>query len=194
MQAQSRFLFVLLLLGAASIALARPAPTPATPSPAKASAPAASQAERAPPPRLSPRDIALNSPVPIWQRRGILVEQGGRALYIFTEDSPGQSNCDPMCERLWPPLFAEETARPHGPFTIARSHDGRPMWAWQGKPLYRWVSDRRRGAAGGDGVADVWFLVDVPPELSGLVVPYFPMPMPRRSADKPATLPRPRTP
>ena len=146
------------------------------------------------PPRLSPREIALNSPVPIWQRRGILVEQGGRALYIFTEDEPGQSRCDPKCERLWPPLFAEETARPHGPFTIARSHDGRPMWAWEGKPLYRWLSDRKRGSAGGDGVADVWFLVQVPPELDGYVVPYFPMPMPRRSADAPATLPRPRTP
>lgn len=131
--------------------------------------------------------------MPIWQRRGILVEQGGRALYTFTEDKPGQSTCDPKCERLWPPLFATPDARPHGPFTIARSQDGRPMWAWQGKPLYRWLSDRRRGAAGGDGVADVWFLVKVPPELEGFVVPYFPMPMPRRSANAPTTLPRERT-
>ena len=68
------------------------------------------------------------------------------------------------------------------------------MWAWQGKPLYRWISDRKRGAAGGDGVAGVWFLVKVPPQLEGQVVPYFPMPMPRRSADQPATLPRPRNP
>ncbi len=162
---------------------------PSTPATAPATKPAAKT-----PPRLSPREIALNSPVPIWQRRGILVEQGGRALYIFTEDEPGQSRCDPKCERLWPPLFAEANARPHGPFTIARSSDGRPMWAWEGKPLYRWLSDRKRGSAGGDGVADAWFLVKVPPELEGFVVPYFPMPMPRRSADAPATLPRPRTP
>lgn len=189
MKHPSRLLFACLLAIALPVtagAQARPAAAPAA-EPAKAPVVAT-------PPRLSPREIALNSPVPIWQRRGILVEQGGRALYIFTEDKPGQSRCDPKCERLWPPLFAEENARPHGPFTIARSYDGRPMWAWEGKPLYRWLSDRKRGSAGGDGVADVWFLVKVPPELDGYVVPYFPMPMPRRSADAPATLPRPRTP
>ena len=184
-----RLLFASLLACALPVAAAVPATPAAKPAAAPGEAPVAKT-----PPRLSPREIALNSPVPIWQRRGILVEQGGRALYIFTEDKPGQSVCDPKCERLWPPLFAEATARPHGPFTIARSHDGRPMWAWEGKPLYRWLSDRKRGSAGGDGVADVWFLVKVPPELDGYVVPYFPMPMPRRSADAPATLPRPRTP
>lgn len=131
------------------------------------------------PPRLSPLEIAQRSPVPVWQRHGILVEQGGRALYTYTKDKPGRSLCDRACEALWPPHYAEPGARPHGPFTLARSSNGRPMWAWQGKPLYRWVSDRKRGAAGGDGVADVWFLVKVPPELSGQVIAYFPMPMPR---------------
>ncbi|KFN46029.1 COG4315 family predicted lipoprotein [Arenimonas metalli] len=128
---------------------------------------------------LSPQEVALASPVPVWQRGGILVEQGGRALYTYTPDTPGQSNCDLPCEALWPPHYAAPDAKPHGPFTIARSYDGRPMWAWQGKPLYRWISDRKRGAAGGDGVADVWFLVRVPPELKTAVTPYFPMPMPR---------------
>jgi predicted lipoprotein with Yx(FWY)xxD motif len=157
---------------------------------------AATRAEPAPAPSAlslpSAREIALASPVPIWQRRGILVEQGGRALYTYTEDLPGQSRCDPKCERLWPPLYVTADAKPHGPFTIARSRDGRPMWAWQGKPLYRWLSDRKRGDAGGDGAADVWFLVKVPPELADQVVAYFPMPMPRRSADEPATLPSQR--
>ena len=173
----SSFLSVFLLACALPVA----ANAPVTPAPAAAAAPAKAPVTETPP-RLSPREIALNSPVPIWQRRGILVEQGGRALYIFTEDEPGQSRCDPKCERLWPPLFAEDNARPHGPFTIARSFDGRPMWAWQGKPLYRWISDRKRGAAGGDGVAGVWFLVRVPPELKTAVTPYFPMPMPRAGA------------
>jgi predicted lipoprotein with Yx(FWY)xxD motif len=130
----------------------------------------------------SPVEVALASPVPVWQRAGILVEQGGRALYTYTADVPGQSNCDAKCEALWPPHYAEPDAQPHGPFTIARSFDGRPMWAWQGKPLYRWISDRRRGAAGGDGVADVWFLVRVPPALSAEVTRYFPMPTPRPGA------------
>ena len=169
-------------LAAACTAQAQEPASPAPPAPA----PSALS-------KPSARDIAFASPVPIWQRRGILVEQGGRALYTYTEDLPGQSRCDRRCERLWPPLYATADAKPHGPFTIARSNDGRPMWAWQGKPLYRWLSDRKRGDAGGDGAADVWFLVQVPPELADQVVAYFPMPMPRRSADEPATLPSQRT-
>ena len=97
----SRLLFASLLACALPVAAAVPATPAAKPAAAPGEAPVAKT-----PPRLSPREIALNSPVPIWQRRGILVEQGGRALYIFTEDKPGQSVCDPKCERLWPPLFA----------------------------------------------------------------------------------------
>lgn len=155
--------------------------------PAPAPAPGAQVASTRP----SPRDIALASPVPIWQRHGVLVEVGGRGLYTFDRDVPGESRCDRPCQSLWPPHYAEPGARPHGPFTLARAFDGRPMWAWQGKPLYRWVSDRRRGQAGGDGVADAWRLVRVPPELAGQVVTYFPMPMPRPGRATPAPAPAP---
>lgn len=156
------FLMLLSLTASAAAPARLAAPIPA------ASIPAAEMAR-----------LARENPVPVWNRNGILVEQGGRALYTFATDSTGQSSCDRPCEGLWPPHYAEPGDKPSGPFTIARSFDGRPMWAWRGKPLYRWVSDRKRGAAGGDGVAGVWFLVKVPPALAAQVVPYFPMPMPR---------------
>jgi predicted lipoprotein with Yx(FWY)xxD motif len=165
-----------------AIALSSLAPFAAAQS--AAPAPAAAEVEQARP--RSPAEIAAASPVPVWRRNGLLVEQGGRALYTFTEDLPGQSRCDAPCEALWPPHYAAPDAKPFGPFTLARSRDGRPMWAWQGKPLYRWISDRRRGAAGGDGVAGVWFLVKVPPELQSQVTAYFPMPMPRPGQTRPA--------
>lgn len=167
--------------------MAVPAVATASTRPAPGAPAATNDAARAPAARrLSPPEIAAQSPVPIWRRAGILVEQGGRALYIYTEDALGQSRCDLRCEALWPPYYAEPGAKPHGPFTIAKSSDGRDMWAWQGKPLYRWVSDRRRGAAGGDGVADVWFLVKVPKALEAEVYAYFPMPSPRPGQARPA--------
>lgn len=146
---------------------------------ASAGAQAPPDAAPAAPRRPAPRDIALASPEPIWIRNGILVEQGGRGLYTFKPDLPGQSTCDAACERLWPPHYADPGARPRGPFTLARSRDGRPMWAWKGQPLYRWVSDRRRGSAGGEGVADAWYLVRVEGPDLGYATPYFPMPLPR---------------
>lgn len=130
---------------------------------------------------------AASSQVPIWQRSGILVEQGGRALYTFDKDTLDHSNCDHACEALWPPHFAEPGAKAHGPFTLATSYTGRPMWAWKGQPLYRWISDVKRGAAGGDGVAAVWFLVRVPAELKSQVPMYRPMPTPRRAPLRPVT-------
>ena len=160
---------LLLVVSAASAAVpATRAPTAATPAAKPAARSAAELAQ-----------LARENPVPIWSRNGILVEQGGRALYTFAPDSTGQSACDRPCEALWPPHYAMPEDKPSGPFTIAKSFDGRPMWAWRGKPLYRWVSDRKRGAAGGDGVADAWFLVKVPPQFAPQVVAYFPMPMPR---------------
>lgn len=165
-------------------ATAPPAPASATPAAPAAPAAFAPQATR----RVNPAELAAASPVPIWRRNGLLVERGGRALYTYTGDVPGQSRCDARCSALWPPHYAEPGAAPFGPFSIARSFDGKPMWAFQGKPLYRWVSDRKRGDAGGDGVADVWYLVKVPAALERKVTPYFPMPMPRpgRPAPRPA--------
>lgn len=157
---------VLLLFSGTGLASVTDVPAPSRP-PTTPSAP------------LSPRELALASPVPIWRRDGILVEQGGRALYVFDKDRPGASRCDALCMSLWPPHYAAPDARAFGPFTLARTPDGRRVWAFQGRPLYRWASDRRRGAAGGDGVAGVWFLVRVPKALEAQITPYFPMPAPR---------------
>lgn len=100
---------------------------------------------------------------PIRQRNGILVDVKGRGLYTYDGDTdPGKSNCDAQCRLLWPPIFADAGAQPRGPFTLVQRKDGRQQWAYKGKPLYRWISDKKRGDAGGDGVSGVWHLVRVP--------------------------------
>lgn len=177
LRAAARWLAVLVaLVGSTAFAATTPPPgaPPATPPTTAAPAPATSTA-----PAMTAQQRALASPVPVWRRDGLLVEQGGRALYVFENDVPGESRCDSKCTALWPPHYAAPDAKPHGPFTLARDPEGRAIWAFRGRPLYRWISDRKRGAAGGDGVADVWFLVRVPKALESEVTPYFPMPMPR---------------
>lgn len=100
---------------------------------------------------------------PIRQRNGILVDVKGRGLYTYDGDTdPGKSNCDAQCRLLWPPIFADAGAVPKGPFTLVARKDGKQQWAYKGKPLYRWISDKKRGDAGGDGVGGVWHLVRVP--------------------------------
>lgn len=99
---------------------------------------------------------------PIRKLNGHLVDIKGRGLYTWDGDfDAGSSSCDSQCRLLWPPIIADANAQPKGPFTIAQRSDGSRQWALRGKPLYRWISDKKYGDAGGDGVADVWHLVRV---------------------------------
>ena len=103
---------------------------------------------------------------PFRQRGEILVEIKGRGVYTYDGDKvANQSDCFAQCRLLWPPIYADDEAKPKGSFTIlVRKDDGKRQWAFKGKPLYRWVSDLKRGDAGGDGVAGVWRLVKVLPK------------------------------
>ena len=100
---------------------------------------------------------------PFRQRGDILVESKGRGVYTYDGDKvPNQSDCVGQCRLLWPPMYADDEAKPKGSFTILiRKDDGKRQWAFKGRPLYRWVSDLKRGDAGGDGVAGVWRLIKV---------------------------------
>ncbi len=106
---------------------------------------------------------ADNGEAPLRRRNSIMVDMQGRGIYTYDLDTdPQRSVCDEMCRILWPPILASAKARPHGRFSLASRSDGRKQWAWDGKPLYRWISDRRKGDANGDGVAGVWTLVRLP--------------------------------
>ena len=106
---------------------------------------------------------------PFRQRGDILVEIKGRGVYTYDGDKiANETTCFAQCRLLWPPMYAEDEAVPKGSFTIfVRKDDGKRQWAFKGKPLYRWVSDTKRGDAGGDGIAGVWRLVKVFPKPTG---------------------------
>ena len=99
---------------------------------------------------------------PVRKLDGVLVDEKGRGLYIYTgDDEPGRSKCNAQCRLLWPPLMADADAKPKGNFTLAKRDDGTLQWALRGRPLYRWASDKKYGDHGGNGVSDRWLLVTV---------------------------------
>ena len=110
---------------------------------------------------------------PFRQRGDILVEIKGRGVYTYDGDKvANQSDCFAQCRLLWPPMYADDEAKPKGSFTILdRKDDAKRQWAFKGKPLYRWVSDVKRGDAGGDGIAGVWRLVRVFAKPTSAVAP-----------------------
>jgi len=95
----------------------------------------------------------------------ILVDGKGMTLYLFTKDTQGsgESVCEGECLAAWPPLLGEPQAGEGTDQallgTITRS-DGTTQASYNGWPLYYWVKDTAPGDTTGQGVNDVWWVLD----------------------------------
>jgi predicted lipoprotein with Yx(FWY)xxD motif len=88
-----------------------------------------------------------------------LVDTHGMTLYTFDRDkTPGKSNCNGKCAGNWPPFAATADAADVGSWTVIVRNDGSKQWAYKGKPLYRWMDDKKPGDADGDGRFSVWHI------------------------------------
>lgn len=103
----------------------------------------------------------------------ILVDGEGMTLYMFTNDTQdsGESVCEGDCLVAWPPLEGEPTAGEGVDEsllgTIERS-DGSTQASYNGWPLYYWAQDTAPGDVTGQGVNDVWYVLDPAGEPIGM--------------------------
>ena len=94
-----------------------------------------------------------------------LVDSKGMTLYLFTKDTPNTSTCYGGCAKAWPPLLT--TGAPSGAAgvnasllgTTART-DGTTQVTYNGWPLYYWAKDKAAGDTTGQGVQNVWYVID----------------------------------
>lgn len=86
----------------------------------------------------------------------VMVTDEGMTLYTFDKDSKGKSNCDPACLKKWPAFHAAAKAKAEGDWSIVKAADGKEMWAYDGKPLYKYADDKKSGDMNGDGIGGVW--------------------------------------
>ncbi len=87
----------------------------------------------------------------------MLSDARGMTLYTFGKDPRfGKPACELACAKDWPPLLAPPDAQPFGDWTIALRANGERQWAFQGKPLYRYVHDTLPGEINGDEQLQVW--------------------------------------
>ena len=91
---------------------------------------------------------------PAMTKDGMLVDNKGMTLYTFAKDAGGKSMCNDKCAANWPPLAAEATDKPMGEWTVIKRDDGTMQWAYDGKPLYTFVMDKKAGDVTGDGKMD----------------------------------------
>jgi len=90
---------------------------------------------------------------------GVLVGSNGMTLYTFDKDANGKSVCNADCAKNWPPLIVKkDDEAPKDNWTHVTRDDGSMQWAYDGKPLYTFVKDKKAGDKTGDGVKDVWHI------------------------------------
>ena len=92
-----------------------------------------------------------------------LTDGEGNTLYVFLPDDAGPSTCTDACAATWPPLVGAAEAK-EGVDTslvgIAERDDSADQVTYDGWPLYLFSGDSAAGDINGQGVSDVWFVID----------------------------------
>ena len=86
----------------------------------------------------------------------VYTDHKGMTLYTYDKDSDGKSACNGQCAQNWPPLMAEAGAKAEGEWSVITRDDGSMQWAYDGKPVYTFVMDKKAGDVTGDGKMGVW--------------------------------------
>ncbi|OBZ16617.1 plastocyanin/azurin family copper-binding protein [Bacillus sp. FJAT-26390] len=99
-----------------------------------------------------------------------LTDDYGRALYYFDKDTAGKSVCEGNCLVNWPAYSSSNVSVPStvkgtdiGAITRP---DGSKQASYKGFPLYYFIKDTAHGDLLGQGVNDVWYIVD-PAKFNG---------------------------
>lgn len=96
----------------------------------------------------------------------ILVDAEGRTLYVFLNDSGGESTCYGECAANWPAL--ETDGEPQAGEGVEASllgtterEDGTLQVTYNEMPLYQFAGDEAPGDTNGQGIGDVWYVISV---------------------------------
>lgn len=99
-----------------------------------------------------------------------LADAEGRPLYVYEQDSEGQSNCNDACAETWPPLTADAGMPAVNDPSIDQSlldtierDDGTMQVTYDGKPLYYFAQDQATGEPTGE--QGDWALAEASTEM-----------------------------
>lgn len=99
----------------------------------------------------------------------VLVDGAGMTLYMFVPDQQanGTPTCYDDCEKAWPPLAEAESGVflpgegvDESLFGTEAREDGTQQVTYNDLPLYLFSGDRAEGDVNGQGLSDVWWVLD----------------------------------
>jgi len=111
--------------------------------------------------------MGMHHAIKIQEKVGIgkyLTDTEGKSLYWFKKDSLGKSACSGPCLEKWPIYYREKVAAPKGikadDFGTLTREDGKKQTTFRGYPLYYWTNDKKAGETTGQGVNNVWYVIN----------------------------------
>jgi len=93
------------------------------------------------------------------QAAELLTAKDGMTLYVFDKDKGGVSSCYDACAAKWPPYLGKEGDKMMKDWTLVKRTDGNLQWAYDGKPLYFYKADKKKGDKTGDGIGGIWHVI-----------------------------------
>jgi predicted lipoprotein with Yx(FWY)xxD motif/plastocyanin len=144
-----------------------PSPTPTPkPSPAASSPPVAPSTPAASSPSAAPTTPAAVT-IKIATKAGVgdyLADAKGMTLYYFTKDSIGKSAATAAVLANWPvfnvPNIVVQPPLSSADFGTITRDDGLKQTTFKGWPLYYYIKDQAAGDTLGQGVNNVWFVIN----------------------------------
>jgi predicted lipoprotein with Yx(FWY)xxD motif len=92
----------------------------------------------------------------------ILVDGDGLTLYLFDNDTDGESVCYDDCAVTWPPLLGDATVGGEADASLLGTttrEDGAVQVTYAGMPLYHYAGDGQPGDVAGQGLGGVWWVI-----------------------------------
>jgi len=99
----------------------------------------------------------------------VLVDEGGMTLYMFVPDEQkgGRPTCYGDCEKTWPPLEASDSevflpgeGVDESLLGTVNRRNGSQQVTYNDLPLYLFSGDEEAGDVNGQGLGDVWWVVN----------------------------------
>jgi predicted lipoprotein with Yx(FWY)xxD motif len=163
---------IALLAACTSGASTTASPTVAAPSVAPTEAPPSEAAPSEAPPSQAAADATIDLATNALGE--IIVDAEGKTLYAFTPDTAGESTCYDDCATAWPPLVVTDAASisagtglDAAKLTTVDRTDGTKQVKYGDWPLYYFANDAAAGDTKGQGLNNVWYVVDAAGELIG---------------------------
>jgi predicted lipoprotein with Yx(FWY)xxD motif len=90
---------------------------------------------------------------------GMVTAKNGMTLYTFDKDAGGMPSCYADCAKKWPPYLGMAHAKSAKGWTMVKRTGGKMQWVYDGKPVYMYAGDKKKGDMTGDGIGGVWHIV-----------------------------------